>query len=430
MRVPLWASLAVWLLAAGCSPGRYLRNQVSQAEKDFQNHIGFFLYDPQTRKTLLDYQGDRYFIPASNTKIFTLYACLQLLGDSIPSLKYLERNDSLILWATGDPSFLYDKVTQENRTYSFLRQHSSSLYMSSPTVSPDRFGPGWSWDDYSYAYQVERTTFPIYGNRFRVSKANGSFQISPAFFRTDVAQTSTSREKHELVRDPASNALVYAPGSKSNGGSTWNIPVSFTDGMMLRLLSDTLHREIKSLSMPVSTQAAILYSVPSDSLYRVMMQQSDNFLAEQLLIVCAGILSDTLKPEIAIREAQKRFLEDLPDPPVWVDGSGLSRMNLATPRSVVRMWEKIDAVVPRGRLYAMLAAGGMNGTLQDYYIGGKPFLYGKTGTLRNNNALSGFLITRRGRTLLFSWMNNNFTSSTGDVRKRMETVLKFVYEKY
>ena len=87
-------------------------------------------------------------------------------------------------------------------------------------------------------------------------------------------------------------------------------------------------------------------------------------------------------------------------------------------------------MVPRGRLYAMLAAGGMNGTLQDYYIGGKPFLYGKTGTLRNNNALSGFLITRRGRTLLFSWMNNNFTSSTGDVRKRMETVLKFVYEKY
>src|SRR5690606_40565208 len=68
-------------------------------------------------------------------------------------------------------------------------------------------------------------------------------------------------------------------------------------------------------------------------LYKVMMQESDNFIAEQLLLLCAQVLSDSLKTEIAIDFVKKHYLDDLVDEPVWVDGSGLSRYNLFTPRS-------------------------------------------------------------------------------------------------
>ena len=424
-----WICLIVLLASGACSPRRYLNKEIDQAEKDFHDHIGFTLYDPQQGKVLYDHQGDRYFIPASNTKIFTLYASLQLLGDSIPAFRYAVHGDSLIVWGTGDPSFLYDEVVLSDRTLHFLSTQRGKLFFSSTNHINDHFGPGWSWEDYRYAYQVERTPFPIYGNRFHMRKVNASFVPTPTIFKTEISRASTPQENHDMVRDFDSNALIYIPGLKDTV-SEWEIPFRYSDELFLRLLSDTLKREVHLTAARPSPDAKLFYAVPSDSLYKVMMQESDNFIAEQLLVMCAGVLSDTLKSEIAIREVKKRYLSDLQDPPVWMDGSGLSRMNLFTPRSIVQMWSKINDKVPRERLVGLLAVGGVNGTIRNYFKGPGPYVFGKTGTLRNNYNLSGFLVTQKGRTLIFSWMNNNFTTTTGTVRSRMEAVLKNIYEKY
>jgi len=414
------------LLAAACSPS--LHQQIDRAEKEFHDHIGFTLYDPQTGKTLFDHQGDRYFIPASNTKIFTLYASLQLLGDSIPALRYELRGDSTIFWGTGDPSFLYEDVVSSTRTLEFLKQQ-DSLFFSSSNFDTEHFGPGWAWGDYRYAYQVERTPFPIYGNRFHIEKEGTMFVAKPSIFNADIARAPSPKENHAMVRDIGSNGLMYVPGKKDTT-SSWEIPFRYSHEFLTRLLSDTLKKEVRFVDAKFSPSAKTLYSVPADSLYKVMMQESDNFIAEQLLLLCAGRLSDTLSADIAIREVKKQYLADLPDPPVWVDGSGLSRMNLFTPRSIVALWDKTSKQIPRERLFSLLAVGGVSGTLRDNYKGEYPYVYGKTGTLRNNHILSGFLVTKSGRTLLFSWMNNNFTAGAGAVRSRMEEVLRSIYEKY
>ncbi|GIV37109.1 MAG: hypothetical protein KatS3mg032_1488 [Cyclobacteriaceae bacterium] len=162
------------------------------------------------------------------------------------------------------------------------------------------------------------------------------------------------------------------------------------------------------------------------------MQESDNFISEQLLLMCAWVLTDSLKPEAAIRFMLATHLNDLPDRPVWVDGSGLSRYNLTTPRNMVYLWNKIAHQIPYERLFALLAAGGQSGTLRNWYKAGdnqKPYIFGKTGTLSNNHCLSGFLITRKNRVLIFSFMNSNYVQPVTMLRREMEIVLKTIHDK-
>lgn len=196
------------------------------------------------------------------------------------------------------------------------------------------------------------------------------------------------------------------------------------------ILSDTVKRKVSVINRHFDLAAQTIYSLPADSLYKVMMQESDNFIAEQLLLVCSNVLSDSLKPEIAIKYVEENFLSDLPDKPVWVDGSGLSRYNLFTPRSIVNVWKKIYQKVPQERLFKILAAGGETGTIKNYYRAEKPYIYGKTGTLSNNHCLSGYIITKKGKTLIFSLMNANFTQPTREVKKWMEEVLRLIHDNY
>ena len=60
-------------------------------------HIGICIYEPATNKYWYDYNSSHYFIPASNTKLFTLYAGMKYLGDSLPGWSIKETKDTITL---------------------------------------------------------------------------------------------------------------------------------------------------------------------------------------------------------------------------------------------------------------------------------------------------------------------------------------------
>ena len=69
-------------------------------------HLGVSVFNPASGQFLYNYQSDKYFIPASNTKIFTCYAAMKNLGDSLIAFQYLNDEDNITLRFTGDPSYV------------------------------------------------------------------------------------------------------------------------------------------------------------------------------------------------------------------------------------------------------------------------------------------------------------------------------------
>ena len=427
-----WIIIVVTLaFLYSCSPvskGR-LNKTFHSTEQRFKDHTGFVLYDPEKNQTLYDFNGARYFTPASNTKIFTLFAALKILGDSVPALEYVQRNDSLIFWGTGDPSFLYKEVFYDSTIYHFLRSAQTDLYFSSANFHTTHFGEGWAWDDFNSGYSPERSAFPLYGNIVSAVADQNILKISPSYF-TGFFKQGEPRDETEIIRDIHQNAFVVHPAKQITEVKEINVPFRVDSLTFYSLLADTLKRTVHATKTPLTGNTNTLFSIHLDSLYRVMMQESDNFIAEQLLLMCANVLSDSLKTEIAIDFVKQNYLTDLPDEPVWVDGSGLSRYNLFTPRSIVKLWQKIWEIVPRERLFPLLATGGVNGTIRKWYAAEKPYIFGKTGSLSNNHCLSGFLVTKKGKVLIFSFMNSNFTATGNSIRKNMESILQDIYEKY
>ena len=120
---------------------------------------------------LYSHNAEKYFVPASNMKLFTFYTAQKLLGDSVPGIMYSIKNDSLIFSGTGDPSFLNPNLP-ESPVFEFLKNTEKKLFYQPAVTSEEGLGPGWAWDDYNYAFSAERSEFPIFGNlaSFRFSE--------------------------------------------------------------------------------------------------------------------------------------------------------------------------------------------------------------------------------------------------------------------
>jgi D-alanyl-D-alanine carboxypeptidase/D-alanyl-D-alanine-endopeptidase (penicillin-binding protein 4) len=77
----------------------------------------------------------------------------------------------------------------------------------------------------------------------------------------------------------------------------------------------------------------------------------------------------------------------------------------------------------------ILPTGG-EGTISNYYKTEAGFIFAKTGTLSNNCALSGYLVTKKNKVLIFSVLANNYQTSSTPVRRAVEKFLENIRDNY
>jgi len=482
----LFSSCSLFLLQA-CSVEKQIAQSAKADVLDTKAlqaaHVGISIFDPAANKYLYNYQGDKYFVPASNVKIPTCYAAMKYLGDSLVGLRYgfselVKPIDTISAFqATGDPTFLHPDFKNQP-VFDFLKKASTlnhQLGFADAIWEESHWGSGWSWSDYNASFMAERSSMPIYGNLIEIkinelkdrniTDNNISISKQIKLFKTQTflfdsltnkyiisltdEELLSKEPKIEIDRDFRENKFLVKKSFQKfeNKSIPFITEGTFTFQSILyndfKIKFGTLHRKISDSAKTSYTffypdffkrnvqikTWKVLHSQPTDSLLKLMMHHSDNFFAEQSLLMVSNEMLGVMNDEKIIDTLLKTDFKDLPQKPRWADGSGLSRYNLFTPQDFISILNKMKNEFGMERIKVILPTGG-EGTISSYYKTDSGYIYGKTGTLSGVVAFSGFLYTKKGKLFIFSTLVNNHQASATEVRRAVEKFLDGIRARY
>jgi D-alanyl-D-alanine carboxypeptidase/D-alanyl-D-alanine-endopeptidase (penicillin-binding protein 4) len=322
---------------------------------------------------------------------------------------------------------------------------------------------GWSWDDYNDDYMAERSPLPLSGNTIKIIVKNRLFtnkrfdrldwDVHPAYFASyiprfyalplkmmvrkemdDTANLKAALSKFRVQRKISSNAMDILPGNPVfdrteipfyTDGNTTAIDVLHDDYGIQNVKAGQLFDNSLYSDIPEHLRIHTIHTQPTDTLLKIMMHRSDNFYAEQSLLMVGNERIGVMNDEKIIDTLLATDYAGMPQRPQWVDGSGLSRFDLFTPQDFVFILAKMRNEFSWGRITTIFSTGG-DGTLGSYYKNLRGKIFAKTGSLTNDIALSGYLITQKNKTLIFSVLVNNHTTSATAVRRVVERFLTAV----
>jgi len=401
-------------------------------------HVGISIYEPASNKYWFNYQGDHYFVPASNTKIPTCYAAMKYLGDSLVGILKAENDTAIFFLPAGDPTLLHTDFKNQP-VITFLQNANKKLYTTDARWRSDPLGSGWSWNDYNENYMSERSPMPVYGNLVKwvqdKSKANEPVVVySVPEVNWEVNFSTAQANNFSVKRNIGENVYTLTEGKEKLREQS--VPF-VTNGIKtaLELLSDTIHKTIGLLQGSqnpfINTTLYInaIKTQPTDSLLKITMHRSDNFFAEQTLLMVSNERLGVMNDNKIIDTLLKTDFKDLPQKPRWADGSGLSRYNLFTPQDFVAIFNKMKNEFGMERIKTIFPTGN-DGTLSNYYKAESGYMFAKTGTLSGVVALSGFLYTKKNKLLIFSVLVNNHNASATAVRRAVEKFIEGIRNKY
>jgi D-alanyl-D-alanine carboxypeptidase/D-alanyl-D-alanine-endopeptidase (penicillin-binding protein 4) len=324
-------------------------------------------------------------ILASNTKLFTTTAALSrfgvegTLGTEVLGTGELDTegvfSGSLYLRGGGDPTFGSRRFT--------TRSYGSGATVQDLAALLEDTG-------------IERITGRVYGDESAFDSLRGGpdsgYGVSPWV-------------------GPLS-ALSYDRGLFTEGGRGYQAdPPAFAAARLddaLEALGVTVRLKPRAGVTPVDARVlASVDSPPMERLIRLTNKPSDNFFAEILLkdlaLQARGVGTTAAGAQIAAGHARR-----LGARATLVDGSGLARGNRASPLSVVRLLSAMYRSDNFDSFVDSLPIAGQDGTLFDRMRRGAARwrCRGKTGTLSNVSALSGYCEARSGDNYAYSILMN------------------------
>jgi serine-type D-Ala-D-Ala carboxypeptidase/endopeptidase (penicillin-binding protein 4) len=409
-----------------------------------------------TGERLYGLNAGKLLMPASNMKIVTLAATADALGWDYRFTTTLETSAAitngvlegdLVVRSNGDPSI----NTRGNHATAVLDEWARTLHASGITsingrivgddqaFDDDGIGAGWSWDYLQYGYAApvgalefneDTATLAISpastaGSQAIVSLTAGAgFEVLNRAVTGDAGSRSTIDYRRRIDRP-----VLEVFGSIPLGAATANRSVavvnptvyfaqSLKDGLVARGIAvsgdgvdlDDIAAETSTAGRRVLVTTT---SPPFAEIATVLMKVSQNLYAETLLKALGAARGGLGTWEGGLRASREALASwGVPrDAHVLYDGSGLSRYNYLTPETITTVLGRMHKDPRHKEAFAStLPIAGKDGTVSSRLrrTRAEGNAIAKTGSIANVRALSGYLKTRDGETLVFSILTNDF----------------------
>lgn len=410
--------------------------------------------------------SERLFVPASNMKIVTALAALNRLG---PEFRFstevfadgpIERGvlkGDLVIRGGGDPSlgaepFVSGGAPEFNPLVVLdawaaqlkeagIKEIEGALVADSGIFADVPIGNGWAADDLSYGYSAEVSGLQFNQNTVRfsivaaatagtapavkVTPATGHIRIENRMVTVSDDVCECEELELEIQREPGNLFVLSGRIPIDTPALHRTVAVEDPAGLLLdlfraRLVAAGISVKGKDQSDPGATRslsagARLLLTHRSETLSTVLtefLKESRNQYGETLLRMLDPVEREK-EPEGGIAVIED-FLTavGIPEGAYQIaDGSGLSRYNLVAPETLIRLLDFAQRQPYGAAFESMLPIGGVDGTI-GYRLKAtvaEERVHAKTGTLSNVRALSGYLTTQSGDTIIFSMLVNNYT---------------------
>lgn len=458
------------------APGRKMLPVALTPEDQFKNDLDLLLDDPAFRRgvwgiqiqsldrgdILYSHCAEKSLIPASNMKLFTTAAALALLG---PDFRYETRlvtgdsdltdgvvNGDLYVLGSGDPTFSrafheegplapLTSLARVLRTIG-IRRIEGHLIGDDTIFDDEHVQESWWYGDLTLSFAAEPGGLSLNSNSYRITAGPGEKEGDPPIVHTVppnvygewiITATTSAPGSRALLRchRAVDTNRIVLEGSIPLGSNPVEMEVTIHNPTLFftTLLKHVLEKEgievsgrpldMDDLPQPpvIPTQAlASCQSAPIAEIVAAANKPSENFFTNQLL----KTLGARFGKAGSFREGTRvvtRFLQDYgidTDGFVMVDGSGMSRVNLAAPEHILALL-RVMANHPQSQFYRdSLPIAGRDGTLRNRMRGtpAENKVHAKTGHVRFVSCLSGYVTAANGEKLAFSTMANNLAAGT------------------
>jgi D-alanyl-D-alanine carboxypeptidase/D-alanyl-D-alanine-endopeptidase (penicillin-binding protein 4) len=446
---------------------------------------GIQITNAKTGTMAYQFNPDRLLVPASGVKLFTTALALTRLG---PDYRYVTRvfapappddagviRGPVTLAGGGDPNlsgrslpFVERAVTGPPVTA--IEDFADQVVARGvKRIEGDLVGDdtAYIWQPYPDTWQVEdivtedgppASALSVYDNVITLSVLPGSAEgelasvaLSPAleYYEIDnrVRTTYSIPRKVWTERFPGSRQVrIWGALPPGDRGEKFLLaiddPALYAAGALLdalqrrgvtvkgkavaRHLFRNEYEPGRTLERPTAYELARRTSDPLVEVLRIIDKLSQNLHAELVLREVAKTQRRVGSFEAGLEEL-RRFLDEArisPDAYNLVDGSGLSRLNLASASAIVGLLRHMYASNQRDVFMGLLPVGARDGTLQTRFLHTRAAgrIRAKTGTLTHVSALSGYADKANGTVLAFSILANNYTAPDSDIRALIDKI--------